>query len=88
MLWSCRQEAPRCPDSEGTSVRRLHTNTCQHHLLSPWFSEHGVDALVLQRHSGPVLRRSHHRTCIQEPVTVGMTHCGRERDKEVGGWWG
>ncbi len=51
-----------------------------------------MNTLMLWPHCGPVLCQSHHSTCIQEPVTVRMTHCGekkmegqRESGRLVGG---
>lgn len=56
-------------------------------LLWPWFYENGVNTLMLGCNRGPVLCQSHYSACIQEPITVRVTHCGGARWKDKPSGW-
>lgn len=55
--------------------------------LWPWFCENGVNTLMLGCNCGPVLCQSHYSACIQEPITVRVTHCGGARWKDKPSGW-
>lgn len=72
---------------------RTHTHTHSSQSFWPWFCKHGMNTLMLWCNSSPVLSQSHHSSCIQEPITVRMTHWVEKRQKDnqsgkLGGqWW-